>query len=205
MSIEKAYNIWADQYDTNNNKTRDLDQKASIETLSKFQFKTVIELGCGTGKNTEWLLQHVETIIGLDFSEKMLEKARQKVFSSKVQFIKTDLNQKWDVPNKFANLITSSLTLEHIKDLDSIFKQANQKLKQNGKFFICELHPIKQYLGSKAQFESEQGLQDLEVYTHHTSEYIETANKYGFKLIELKEWFDEEKEIPRLISFVFEK
>ena len=48
---------------------------------------------------------------------------------------------------------------------------------------------------------------ELEFYIHHISEYIDTAKNNGFKLIELKEWFDEssENEIPRLISFVFKK
>ena len=34
MSIENAYNIWAHQYDTNENRTRDLDKKCTIETLN---------------------------------------------------------------------------------------------------------------------------------------------------------------------------
>ena len=38
MSIEKSYNSWAKQYDTNNNKTRDLDKKATIKTLSNYNF-----------------------------------------------------------------------------------------------------------------------------------------------------------------------
>jgi hypothetical protein len=36
LSIEKAYNIWADQYDSNKNKTRDLDTKSTTETLSEY-------------------------------------------------------------------------------------------------------------------------------------------------------------------------
>ena len=68
MSIEKAYDSWALQYDTNENKTRDLDKKSTINILSKYEFKNVLELGCGTGKNTDWLLKKAERIIGLDFS-----------------------------------------------------------------------------------------------------------------------------------------
>ena len=34
MSIEKAYNIWANQYDTNENRTRDLDKKLTIEKVN---------------------------------------------------------------------------------------------------------------------------------------------------------------------------
>ena len=207
MSIEEAYNLWAQQYDSNENKTRDLDKIATIEILSKYKFENVLELGCGTGKNTKWLLEKAKKIIGLDFSQEMLNKAKEKINNDKVIFTKADLLKPWEVDNDFADLITSSLTLEHIKDLDFIFKQAYLKLKTNGKFFINELHPFKQYIGSKARYESEKGTEVLEVYTHHISEYLTTSNNNGFKLVEIKEHFDNlnENEIPRLISFVFSK
>lgn len=207
MSIEKAYNSWAEQYDTNENKTRDLDIKATIETLSKYEFRNVLELGCGTGKNTEWLLTKAERIIGLDFSQEMLDIAKEKITGNNVEFKKSDLIKDWEIENQFADLVTSSLTLEHIDDLNHIFNQANQKLIENGIFFISELHPFKQYIGSKAKFETGNGIEELEVYTHHISDYLDNANKNGFELLEIKEWFDEksEKEIPRLISFVFRK
>ena len=207
MSIENAYNIWAHQYDTNVNRTRDLDKRCTIETLNNLVFKNVLELGSGTGKNTEWLLNKAERIIGLDFSQEMLNKAKEKISDKRVTFKKADLTKDWKVENNFADLITSSLTLEHIKNLDHIFFQANQKLKKNGLFFISELHPFKQYLGSKAQYETENGTKELEVYVHHISEYIDDAKNNGFQLIELKEWFDKNSKngIPRLISLLFKK
>ena len=207
MSIEEAYNSWSKIYDTNVNKTRDLDKEVTIKTLSEYTFDRVLELGSGTGKNTEYLLQQSIDITCLDFSEEMMAIAREKVKNPIVKFVKTDLNKEWEVSNDFFDLVTCSLTLEHIQDLDTIFKQAYKKLKHQGKFFICELHPIKQYLGSKARYETDKGIHELEVYTHHTTDYIDSAKKQGFKLLELKEWFDAdlENKIPRLISFVFQK
>jgi predicted TPR repeat methyltransferase len=207
MSIENAYNIWADQYDTNVNRTRDLDKKCTIETLNNLVFKNVLELGCGTGKNTEWLLNKAERIIGLDFSQEMLNKAEEKITDKRVTFKKSDLTKDWKIENNFVDLITSSLTLEHIKNLDHIFSQANQKLNKNGLFFISELHPFKQYLGSKAQYETESGTKELEVYIHHISEYIDNAESNGLKFVEMKEWFDQnyQNRLPRLISFLFKK
>ena len=207
MSIENAYNIWADQYDTNVNRTRDLDKKCTIETLNNLVFKNVLELGCGTGKNTEWLLNKAERIIGLDFSQEMLNKAEEKITDKRVTFKKSDLTKDWKIENNFVDLITSSLTLEHIKNVNHIFSQANQKLNKNGLFFISELHPFKQYSGSKAQYETENGTKELEVYVHHISEYIDDAKNNGFQLIELKEWFDKNSKngIPRLISLLFKK
>lgn len=207
MSIAKSYNSWAEQYDTNENKTRDLDKKATIETLTKYDFENVVELGCGTGKNSGWLITKAKHIIGLDFSEEMLSKAKSKINSDKIKFVQADLKKPWEIQNEFADLITCSLTLEHIKDLDFIFNQAYQKLKSGGKFFICELHPARQYLGSKAKYETGKGIEELEVYIHHISEYLNSGKNNSFKLIELNEWFDNqpENEVPRLISFVFEK
>ena len=132
MNIEKAYNIWADQYDTNSNKTRDLDTKSTIKTLNKFDFSKVIELGCGTGKNTTFLLKKADEIIGLYFSQEMLNRAKAKIKDERVEFRKADLTKSWEIDNDFADLITCSLTLEHIKNLNHIFNQANLKLKKNG-------------------------------------------------------------------------
>ena len=199
--------IWAHQYDTNVNRTRDLDKICTIETLNNLVFKNVLELGCGTGKNTELLLNKAEKIIGLDFSQEILNKAEEKISDKRVIFKKADLTESWKIDNNFADLITCSLTLEHIKNLSHIFNQASLKLKNNGLFFISELHPFKQYSGSKAKYETENGTKELEVYIHHVSEYIDDAKKNGFEFVEMKEWFDENNKngLPRLISFVFKK
>lgn len=207
MSIEKAYNSWAKQYDTNQNETRDLDVESTIETLSGYSFLHVLELGCGTGKNTGWLLEKAEQVIGIDFSEEMLKIAKEKITDEKVTFKKADLTEEWQVQNGSVDLITASLTLEHIEDLNHVFGQAAEKLTENGIFFISELHPFKQYMGSKARYRTKNGIVDLEVFIHHISDYTNNATRNGFKLIEINEWFEKKsnEDIPRLISFIFRK
>ncbi len=208
MQIKKAYEIWSSIYDSNENKTRDLDVISTIETLSNYSFSNVIELGCGTGKNTKWLIEHANKIIGLDFSESMLAIAKEKLNSNKVEFQIADLNETWIIKNKSADLITCSLTLEHIEDLNHIFKEAQHALASKGIFFISELHPFKQYAGSKARFTDDSGTTVLNTFTHHISDYLDAASNNNFQMLEIKEWFDEEKtneKLPRLISFVFRK
>lgn len=207
MEIDKAYNLWAAQYDSNRNRTRDLDATATRQTLEKFNFSRVIELGCGTGKNTEYLLTKAEDIISIDFSEEMLTVAKQKIRDSRVQFRKADIKKEWELKDDSADLITCSLVLEHIEDMDPVFEQATQKLQQKGLFFVCELHPAKQTAGSKARFETETGVLELTVFVHTISDYLKAAGRSGLELVELEEWCDGtgENEIPRLISFVFKK
>jgi ubiquinone/menaquinone biosynthesis C-methylase UbiE len=207
MKPEQAYNSWASQYDTNENKTRDLEAKALREILSQITFTKVLEIGCGTGKNTEWLLQKAEHITAIDLSEEMLSKAKEKNQSDKVEFIKADINSDWDFTEKIFDLISFSLVLEHIENLDHIFKEVYKKLDQSGYVFIGELHPFKQYTGSKARFETEDGLQIVQCYNHHISDFIQSAKKYGLRLLALDEYFntDDKTTVPRILTLLLQK
>ena len=203
--IKDGYNTWAYQYDNNINPTRDLDKTVTKQFLSNIDFFKVLELGCGTGKNTKWLITKADKLVGLDFSKDMLDVARKKIASKKVTFINADLNNKWPVNNNSFDLATINLTLEHIKNLEHIFNSLFMKLTKGGKCFVCELHPKKQFLGSKAQFEKNGADIVLDVFHHSEIEYIKSAEKAGFNLIAKKDWFDNANDVPRLISFIFEK
>ena len=203
--IINNYNDWADQYDNNINPTRDLDKVVTQKSLSNLNFSNVLELGCGSGKNTEWLITKADKLIGIDFSSRMLELARKKISSKNVSFICADLNEKWPVNNNSFDLATINLTLEHIKILDHIFNSLFIKLRKGGKCFVCELHPEKQLAGSKARFQDNGTEIVLDVFQHSELDYVQSAEKVGFSLLAKKDWYDDEKDLPRLISFLFEK
>ena len=57
MSVQAAYDNWSTTYDTDENLTRDLDQIITKETLMGNRCKSIVEIGCGTGKNTLLLSQ----------------------------------------------------------------------------------------------------------------------------------------------------
>ena len=126
--IAADYDSWAYRYDNNFNPTRDLDQVATIESLSNLDFHKVLELGCGSGKNTEWLITKADRLVGIDFSKNMLQLASKKITSKRVTFINADLNNKWPVKNNSFDLASINLTLEHIKNLEHIFNSLFMKL-----------------------------------------------------------------------------
>ena len=95
MNIKQAYNSWAEQYDSNANKTRDLEAISLRTTLSSIEFDTCLEIGCGTGKNTEWLITKAKHITAIDLSEEMLTKAKNKINSDKVSFHQADITEEW--------------------------------------------------------------------------------------------------------------
>ena len=146
--------------------------------------------------------------MAVDLSEEMQAIAKQKVKTGNVAFRQADITKPWDfgAENK-ADLVTCSLILEHVEDLDFIFRQVSRHLNETGHFYICELHPFRQYQGSKARFETDEGWKILDCYTHHASDYARAALENNFTILRLDEWFDESdrRRMPRLISFLFAK
>ncbi|MFB6458082.1 class I SAM-dependent DNA methyltransferase [Chitinophaga sp. Hz27] len=209
MSIREAYNEWASQYDTNINRTRDLEAVALREALAPFTIEHVLEIGSGTGKNTAWFADNAISVTSVDFSEEMLAKAREKFKDhSNVSFIQADITAPWTfAAGKKYDLVTFSLVLEHIRDLDSIFAAVSEILQQNGLLYIGELHPFRQYGGSKAKYETSEGVQELQTYTHHISEFVQTAARHGLQVFNANEYFDEDNinTVPRILVLLLNR
>ena len=207
MNVKEAYGKWAGQYDTNNNRTRDMEAEALKRMLQGRRFGHCLEIGCGTGKNTPWLAAHAARVTAVDFSGEMLALAKEKVVAAHVDFILADINQPWDFATGPYELLTFSLVLEHIRDLEAIFRQAAACTLPGGALYLGELHPFKQYSGSGARFETEAGIQPVTCFTHHVSDFVTSAHAHGFRIRDLREFFDEDgpEAIPRILALVFEK
>jgi len=207
MSIQKAYNDWSETYDIDENLTRDLDQKVTREPLANLHFNSILEIGCGTGKNTSFLAQIGERVYAVDFSQGMIEKAKEKVQAENVRFSMMDITQKWKFEDQSVDLIACNLVLEHVRDLAFIFSETARVLKDKGKFFINELHPFKQYEGKKARFHMDEKTIEVQAFIHHISDFFNAATTNGLTLVKLNEYWHEndQNKPPRLVSFLFEK
>lgn len=205
--IQKAYNNWSKIYDADENRTRDLDRVVTQKTLANWQGKSILELGCGTGKNTRLLSQIGENVHALDFSEGMISFAREKLNSSNVTFSLADITHPWHCDNASIDLVVCNLVLEHIENISFIFSEACRVLGTGGHFFICELHPFRQYQGTQANFQTIHGTTEIQAFVHHISDFLDAAKSSGFRLKEFKEWWHEtdQNKLPRLVSFMFKK
>lgn len=207
MNIRQAYSDWAATYDLDRNLTRDLDQAVTRNILANLHCKSVLELGCGTGKNTALLGEIGERVCAIDFSPRMIERAKDKLRLDNVSFAVADITQSWPCENECYDLIVCNLVLEHIRDLFFIFAEAFRVLVGQGQFFLCELHPTRQYEGKQASFKRDGKTTAIGAFVHHLKDFTDAANDCGFSLQSMKEWWHEEDrdKPPRLVSFMFEK
>jgi len=109
MQTKQAYAQWASTYDSDRNRTRDLDEVVTRKVLGGLRFKSILEIGCGTGKNTLLFSQIGEQVTALDFSEEMIAQARHKSPAHNVEFTVADITQRWPVDDASIDLISCNL------------------------------------------------------------------------------------------------
>jgi malonyl-CoA O-methyltransferase len=207
MTIQEAYNDWSEQYDSDDNATRDLDQTVLMRCLHGRRFESIVEIGCGTGKNTLFLAGIGRTLHALDFSEGMIARAREKCRElPHVTFSIADITRPWPCADHCADLATCNLVLEHVEKLDRVFAEASRVLVKGGTFLLSELHPFRQYAGGAANFSNDGKATRIQAHTHHISEFLDAGRNAGFALKRFQEWWHEKDtgKPPRLMSCVFE-
>jgi ubiquinone/menaquinone biosynthesis C-methylase UbiE len=209
--IAAAYNDWAETYDIVQNPTRDLAAQALRQSGLNLAGRTIVEVGCGTGRNTEWLARPdagATAIVSLDFSEGMLKRARERVRDPRVRFVQQDVRDTWSLRNATADIVIIMLVLEHIEHLEPIFAEAARTLKTGGEVVIFELHPARQLMGKQARFTNTRTGENTRVtaFLHQTADYHNAAFFSGFELVREVDWNDSEAQVdtpPRLLSLQF--
>ncbi|PYS25466.1 MAG: SAM-dependent methyltransferase [Acidobacteria bacterium] len=207
MLVNEAYKNWSATYDSDRNLTRDLDQQVTRRTFETQRFKSILEIGCGTGKNTAFLASIANKMLALDFSEQMIEKAKHKSSTDNVTFRVADITDPWLVADRSIDLVTCNLVLEHVEDLGFVFGEAARVLIEGGNLFVSELHPFRQYQGVVARFERNNERIEIPAFVHHISDFLNAAAGNNLALSSMKEMWhaEDENKPPRLISFLFGK
>ncbi|WP_245652227.1 methyltransferase domain-containing protein [Rufibacter tibetensis] len=121
--------------------------------------------------------------------------------------LQADITSLWTFRDTLYDLITFSLVLEHIEKLEHIFQETAVALVPGGYVYLGELHPFKQYSGTKARFDTEACRQVVPCFTHHVSEFTQTAKRHGLEVIHLQEYFDnnDTSTLPRILTILFKK
>ncbi|MDQ2767727.1 MAG: class I SAM-dependent methyltransferase [Gemmatimonadota bacterium] len=206
--IANAYDRWSGQYDRDANATRDLDGEVLRRASLRLRGRDVLEIGCGTGKNTAWLAAEASSVIAMDFSEGMLARARTRVTAANVRFVTHDVRTTWPVADGSVDVVACNLVLEHVRALSPIFAEVFRALRAGGQFFLSELHPFRQLLGGRARFTDEISGEATLVpaFTHSMSEFVNDALANGLELPALGEWTERgapAEAPPRLLTLLF--
>jgi len=136
--IRKRYDRASSFYDI-------LEQPMEIMTLKKWRTEVmkelqgdVLEVGVGTGKNIQYYPDNINAT-AIDFSEKMLTKAREKVekFNQKVKLMHMDAQNMMFSDNSFDCVFTTCVFCS-VPDPVKGLKEIKRVCKVDGKIIMIE-------------------------------------------------------------------
>ena len=88
-----------------------------------FSGKRVLDLGCGFGWHCRYAADHgAAAVIGVDLSEKMLEKARADTFDGRIHYVRGAMEEV-DFPPASFEAVLSSLALHYVEELGPVFRR----------------------------------------------------------------------------------
>jgi ubiquinone/menaquinone biosynthesis C-methylase UbiE len=102
----------------------------------------VLDLGCGFGWFCRWARQNgAATVLGLDVSENMLNRARSDTHDTAITYRRADMESLTLPPHSF-DLAYSSLALHYIADLPALLTTVHASLVPGGRLVFSVEHPI---------------------------------------------------------------
>jgi ubiquinone/menaquinone biosynthesis C-methylase UbiE len=189
-AVREGYDRWAAVYDHDRNPLAALEEPHMREAVGAVHHLAILDLGCGTGRHTVWLVDAGARVTALDFSEGMLAEARRKVQSADVQFVTHDLHQPLPFADGAFDVVVSGLVLEHLSDLGAFFAEAHRVLKWGGRAVVSAMHPAMSLRGSQARFTDPASGEIVQPGSirYQVSDFVTAALKAGFALSAMSEY-----------------
>ena len=119
---------------------RNIDQWTT-EVLKPEPGMRILDVGCGAGKQCflySDFTQRKAAIIGGDFSEELLERARAQNAERRhrIDFQFLDFNQRFDFTDSSFDIVSSAFAIYYAADLAFTFGEAHRVLKPGGRLFV---------------------------------------------------------------------
>ncbi len=148
----EGYDRWASGYDEHDNPLVAASAWALAQVPLEVGGKTVVELGCGTGRHApELIAAGAASYTGVDASAGMLARARARAGGDRVRWLEAELAR---VPAAAASFDVALivLVLEHLAALAPLAAEVARLLAPGGRLRIVDIHPDLVQTGTGAHF-----------------------------------------------------
>jgi ubiquinone/menaquinone biosynthesis C-methylase UbiE len=141
---DEAAETWLDFVRKGEGYHRDeLNNPATFELIGNTKGQTLLDMACGEGYNTRILARQGAEVVGIDFSEKMIELAKKEEEKERlgISYHVMDAADLKAFPGNHFDLVTCFMSLQDIRNYRKAISEAARVLKTRGRFVFSIPHP----------------------------------------------------------------
>ena len=139
LSSPAAYRLWAPYYDAFPNPILALEERMITDLFSARVVRTVIDVGCGTGRSMLCYNSLQATAFGADPCPEMLAEANKKTGISGT-VVQAEASQL-PFATGIADVAVCSFTLSYVSELPRALRELARITRIGGQIVISDLHP----------------------------------------------------------------
>jgi SAM-dependent methyltransferase len=145
------------------------------QLLPDLQSKRVLDLGCGYGWHCRYAAEKgAASVLGVDLSTKMLEKAQTMTSNPRIQYQKVAI-EEFEFPPASFDVVLSSLAMHYIADFTDLCRKVYETLSSQGIFVFSVEHPIFTAYGNQDWMYDAEGNKDHWPVDHYFQEGKRTS------------------------------
>jgi ubiquinone/menaquinone biosynthesis C-methylase UbiE len=130
-----------DRHNANGAANTFYERPATIAMLGDVNGKRVLEVGCGSGPLTEWLVDHGAEVVACDLSAAMLEIARSRI-GERAELHHHDLAEPLTfLEDASVDLAVASLVFHYLRDWVAPLRELHRVLRPTGSAVMSIHHP----------------------------------------------------------------
>jgi malonyl-CoA O-methyltransferase len=189
LPTKDGYDLWSSTYDTDGNPLILLETPEVDGAIGPVTGRSVLDLGCGTGRHALRLAALGARVTACDFSPGMLAQAQSKLGAEQVEWVVQDLAARLPFEDGQFHVVLSALVLDHVRDVDVFFREAARVCRRGGRMVLTVMHPALMLRGVQARFTDPTtgGRVHPESVPNQISDYVMGAMRAGLRFARLSE------------------
>ena len=207
LPTREGYDRWAAIYDREDNPLIALETPRVAELLGPVAGLSVLDVGCGTGRHALRLSAQGADVTALDFSDGMLDRARSKPGWERIRLLHHDLALPIPCDSASFDRVLCALVLEHIANLDLLYREFARVCRPSGRIVISAMHPAMMWRGVQARFTDPVSGRETRPQSHpnQLSDFVMAALRAGLRIDHLSEHMVDETiaaQSPRAVKYL---
>ncbi|MFA7709422.1 MAG: class I SAM-dependent methyltransferase [archaeon] len=139
-NTKKMYNKFGEAYQKERYYNQYVEIPNMLKTVKNIKGKKLLDVGCGAGIHIKAYSKKGAKCSGMDISETMIAQAKKN--NPKIEFKVGTVTKLPYKANSF-DVVTCSLCLDYVKDLNNAFKEINKVLKKGGLLYYSYESPVR--------------------------------------------------------------